>query len=206
VTRRLPHPSRDRVARELFQRPRIWKFRAASNCKRVHGRPIVHQPLLLLGLGEISFGESVELGWPTSPHFWTGYCHLEATHPGSAIELGTAVQLNNNAFLKSEGEGIRIGAHGLLGSDVKIFDSDFHELDPRRRRGGTPRTGPVELHENVFVGEGSIILKGVSIGRDSVIGAGSVVSSSIPEGVIAAGNPARVVRELESPSPASVGR
>jgi acetyltransferase-like isoleucine patch superfamily enzyme len=200
---RVPHPSRDRVARELFQRPRIWKFRAASNCKRVSGRPIVHQPLLLLGRGAIAFGDSVELGWPTSPHFWTGYCHLEASQPGSVIELGDAVQLNNNAFLKSEGEGIRIGAHGLLGSDVKIFDSDFHELDPHRRRGGRPKTAAVELDENVFVGEGSIILKGVSIGRNSVIGAGSVVSASIPEDVIAAGNPARVVRELVS---SSVGR
>jgi acetyltransferase-like isoleucine patch superfamily enzyme len=200
---RLPHPSRDRVARELFQRPRIWKFRAASNCKRVSGRPIVHQPLLLLGRGAIAFGESVELGWLTSPHFWTGYCHLEASLPGSVIELGDAVQLNNNAFLKSEGEGIRIGAHGLLGSDVKIFDSDFHELDPHHRRGGRPKTAAVELHENVFVGESSIILKGVSIGRNSVIGAGSVVSASIPADVVAAGNPARVVRELAS---SSVGR
>jgi maltose O-acetyltransferase len=166
----------------------------------VSGRPILYQPVLLLGLGEIAFGEAVELGWPTSPHFWTGYCHLEATRPGSVIELGDAVQLNNNAFLKSEGEGIRIGERGLLGSDVKIFDSDFHELDPQRRRGGTPKTAAVELEENVFVGEGSIILKGVSIGRNSVIGAGSVVSSSIPADVIAAGNPARVVRELESSS------
>ena len=196
VSRLVPHPSRDRVARDLFQRPRIWKFRAASNCHRVSGAPIVHQPLLLLGLGEIAFGEEVELGWPTSPHFWTGYCHLEATTQTSRIELGRGVQLNNNAFLKSEGEGIRIGARGLLGSDVKIFDSDFHDLDPRRRRGGTPRTAAVELAENVFVGEGSIILKGVAVGQDSVIGAGSVVTSSIPAGVIAAGNPARVVREL----------
>ena len=158
---------------------------------------MVHQPVLLLGLGEIAFGEDVELGWPTSPRFWSGYCHLEAARPHSLIELGDGVQLNNSAFLKSEGEGIRIGARGLLGSDVKIFDSDFHELDPRRRRGGTPKTGRVELDENVFVGEGSIILKGVSIGRDSVIGAGSVVTGSIPAGVVAAGNPARVVRELE---------
>jgi galactoside O-acetyltransferase len=55
---------------------------------------------------------------------------------------------------------------------------------------------PVEIGENVFVGDGTIILKGVTIGRNSVIGAGSVVVSSVPEGVVAAGNPARVVREL----------
>ena len=55
---------------------------------------------------------------------------------------------------------------------------------------------PVHLGENVFVGDGTRILKGVTIGADSVVGAGSVVTRSIPAGVIAAGNPARVVREL----------
>jgi acetyltransferase-like isoleucine patch superfamily enzyme len=56
--------------------------------------------------------------------------------------------------------------------------------------------GRVELGENVFIGDRVVILKGVSIGAHSVIGAGSVVSTSIPSGVIAVGNPARVVREL----------
>jgi acetyltransferase-like isoleucine patch superfamily enzyme len=79
---------------------------------------------------------------------------------------------------------------------VYIYDSDSHELDPRRRRGGTPAKAQVTLGENVFVGDRSLILKGVEIGAHSVIGAGSVVVSSIPEGVIAAGNPARVIREL----------
>jgi maltose O-acetyltransferase len=55
---------------------------------------------------------------------------------------------------------------------------------------------PVRLEENVFIGDGTKILKGVTIGRDSVVGAGSVVTRSIPAGVIAAGNPARVVRDL----------
>jgi maltose O-acetyltransferase len=55
---------------------------------------------------------------------------------------------------------------------------------------------PVHLEENVFIGDGTKILKGVTIGRDSVVGAGSVVTRSIQPGVIAAGNPARVVRDL----------
>jgi maltose O-acetyltransferase len=79
---------------------------------------------------------------------------------------------------------------------VQILDSDFHDLHPDRRRGGRPAMAPVHLEENVFIGDGTKILKGVTIGRDSVIGAGSVVTRSIPAGVIAAGNPARVVRDL----------
>lgn len=157
----------------------------------------MHQPVLWLGPGEILLGRAVELGWRTSRGFHTGYIHIEAAAEHSVIELCDGVQLNNDAFIKSEGAGIRIGPQALLGSEVTIYDSDFHSLDPRRRRGGFGATAPVELHENVFIGDRVTILKGVTIGRDSVIGAGSVVTRPVPAGVIAAGNPARVVRALE---------
>jgi acetyltransferase-like isoleucine patch superfamily enzyme len=184
----------------LAQRPRVLKYRLLSDCRHIEGSPIRHQPVLLLGPGTITIGEGVELGWPTSKSFHTGYCHLEAARAGAVIELGDGVQLNNNAFIKSEGPGIRIAAGGLLGSEVTIYDSDFHELSASRRRGGHPRMAEVELEQDVFVGDRVLILKGVRIGRGSVIGAGSVVCGPIPEGVVAAGNPARVLRELSGPA------
>ena len=98
--------------------------------------------------------------------------------------------------MKSEGAGIKIGADGLFGANVEIFDSDFHDLHPERRHDGDQRMLPIEIGDNVYVGMGVKILKGASIGRDSVIGAGSVVTGAIPAGVIAAGKPARVIREL----------
>jgi acetyltransferase-like isoleucine patch superfamily enzyme len=180
----------------LLRRSRIFKYRALSTCRRVHGSPIVLQPVLFLGDGAIILGRDVEFGWPTSASFYTGYCHIEASTPSSVIEFGDGVQLNNNTVIKSEGPGIRIGAGALLGSEVTIYDSDFHDLHPDRRRGGAPHMAAVELGENVFIGDGVKILKGVRIGAHSVIGAGSVVSTSIPAGVIAAGNPARVIRAL----------
>lgn len=180
----------------LAQRPRILKYRALSTCRRVSGSPTALQPVLFLGYGTIALGEGVVFGWTRSSSFHTGYCHLEASTPHSRIEIGDAVEINNNAFVKSEGPGIRIGARALLGSEVTIYDSDFHDLRAERRRDGQPRMGAVELAEDVFVGDRVLILKGVRIGAHSVIGAGSVVSSSIPDGVIAAGNPARVIREL----------
>jgi acetyltransferase-like isoleucine patch superfamily enzyme len=186
------------VLQALAQRPRIWKYRTLSTCARVSGKPVVLQPVLLLGSGAVVFGRDVEFGWPNSMFFYSGYCHIEALAPESVIEFGDGAQINNNAYIKSEGPGIRIGARALLGSCVEIIDSDFHELHPGRRRGGRPAMAPVELGENVFVGDGAKILKGVTIGAHSVIGAGSVVATSIPEGVVAAGNPARVVRELGS--------
>jgi len=181
----------------LLQRPRILKYRWLSTCGRVTGpAPIVWQPVMFLGPGRIALGRDVEFGWKTSRGFHSGYCHVEVADPASAIELGDGVQVNNDLMLKSEGPGIFIGARSLIGSQVCIYDSDFHELHPARRRGGTPAMGPVVLGENVFVWDGVTILKGVEIGRDAVIGAGSVVTQSIPPGVIAAGNPARVVRPL----------
>jgi len=180
----------------VTQRSRLWKYAALSTCPRVIGSPLTIQPVLFVGPGEIVLGEDVQLGWRRSPLFYTGYCHLEVATASARIELGDRVEFNNNAFLKSEGAGIRVGADGLFGANVEIFDSNFHDLDPARRRGGTVRMAPVEIEENVFVGMGVKILKGVTIGADSVIGAGAVVSSSIPAGVIAGGNPARVIREL----------
>lgn len=179
-----------------FERPRIWKYQALSTCPRVSGSPIRLQPLLLLGQGKIVIGRGVEFGWPNSMSFHTGYCHVEAYSPESLIEFGDGVQVNNNAYIKSEGPGIRIESRALIGSFVEIFDSDFHDLHPDRRRGGTPRMAQVVLGENVFIGDGAKILKGVTVGAHSVIGAGSVVTAAIPGGVIAAGNPAKVIRKL----------
>lgn len=178
------------------QRPRIWKYRALSSCERVSGRPVALQPILFVGAGEVVLGEGVQFGWTASPGFYTGYCHVEVSSAGARIEVGDRTEFNNNLTIKSEGAGVRIGRDGLFGANIQIFDSDFHELHPERRRNGSPNSAAVEIGDNVFVGMGARILKGARIGSDTVIGAGSVVTGAIPAGVIAAGNPARVVREL----------
>ena len=87
----------------------------------------------------------------------------------------------------------------MLGADVLIADTDFHSIHPKSRKNNDyshDTAREICLMNNVFVGTRSIILKGVTIGENSVIGAGSVVTSSIPSNVIAAGNPCRVIREI----------
>lgn len=180
----------------LAQQPRIWKYKVLSTCPRVGGSPIILQPVLFAGPGEIVLGQGVQFGWKASPLFYAGYCHVEASTPAARIEVGDRTEFNNNLMIKSEGAGIRVGRDGLFGAGIEIFDSNFHDLDPARRHAGTQRMSPVDIGDNVFVGMSVKILKGVEVGADSVIGAGAVVSSSIPSGVIAAGNPARVIREL----------
>jgi maltose O-acetyltransferase len=180
----------------LVQRPRVLKYRALSSCRPSGGDPVVLQPVLWRGPGTVRLGAGVQFGWHSSPLYYSGYCHVEVSSPEASIEIGDRTEFNNNLFMKSEGAGIRIGKDGLFGAGIEIFDSNFHELHPERRRGGTPAMAPVEIGDNVFVGMGVKILKGSTIGSDAVIGAGSVVAGDIPAGVVAAGNPARVIREL----------
>jgi maltose O-acetyltransferase len=186
-----------RPALESFaQGSRIRKYRLLSTCRRISGSPLILQPVLFVGPGQVVLGEEVQFGWKASPLFYSGYCHIEVSEEGSRIEVGDRTEFNNNLLLKCAGAGIRVGRDGLFGAQVEIFDSDFHDLDPARRRTGTPKAAPVEIGDEVFVGMGVRILKGATIGSGSVIGAGAVVTGAIPAGVVAAGNPARVIREL----------
>jgi len=95
---------------------------------------------------------------------------------------------------------IEIGSECLLGADVQIFDNDFHKIEAENRRfDNTPgkiKCAPVVIEDNVFIGVGSIVMKGVRIGCNSVIGAGSIVNKDIPSNSIAAGNPAKVIGQL----------
>jgi len=108
-------------------------------------------------------------------------------------------------------ELIEIGSYCLISWNVGIADSDFHPLDPAERRRDALalapyykdrpprppiRTAPVRIGHNVWIGMNAIILKGVTIGDNSVIAAGSVVSKSVSANTVVAGNPAVVVRHL----------
>lgn len=95
---------------------------------------------------------------------------------------------------------IQIGDRVRLGANSIIADTDFHPIAVAERL-ASPKAGrsrPVIIGDDVFIGMNAIILKGVTIGNGAVIGAGSVVSSDIPAGVAAAGNPARPIREIAS--------
>ncbi len=92
------------------------------------------------------------------------------------------------------GNGITIGDNCMVASHVYITDSDWHDIYNRIDMG---RTQPVTIEENVWIGDSAIICKGVTIGKNSIIGAGSVVVDDIPADSIAAGNPAKVVKKLD---------
>ncbi len=123
---------------------------------------------------------------------------LKTLRPGARIVIGRDSGLSGVVVCAAQ--AVEIGANCLLGADVQIFDTDFHKLAPdNRRHDDNPELiacAPVCIADNVFIGAGAKILKGVSIGENCVIGAGSVVTRSIPANCIAAGNPARVIASL----------
>ena len=95
-------------------------------------------------------------------------------------------------------QSITIGNHAVIGANVLITDFDWHAIDAEaRNRGESSKSKPVYIHDNVFIGTAATILKGVTIGQNTVIGAHSVVTSDIPANVIAAGNPCTVVSKLK---------
>jgi acetyltransferase-like isoleucine patch superfamily enzyme len=92
---------------------------------------------------------------------------------------------------------IAIGEHVTCGGNVAIWDNDFHPLDPAARRDGDVSeiaSAPICIEDDVFVGANSIVLKGVTIGRAAIVGAGSVVTRNVPPGEVWAGNPASCIR------------
>jgi acetyltransferase-like isoleucine patch superfamily enzyme len=94
---------------------------------------------------------------------------------------------------------INIGNNVVIGGGCKIWDTNFHSLHPATRTGERDndiRTKPIHIKDNVFIGGGVIILKGVTIGENAVIAAGSVVTRDIPANALAGGNPCSVIRTL----------
>ncbi len=132
-----------------------------------------------------------------NPHFYSGYGYIDVRRKNSAIKFDNNVSLNNDFIIISEGEGIEIGENTLIGLNVEITDSDFHVLHPERRKGGMPRTAKVTIGKNVFIGSNVKILKGVTIGDNSVIANSSIVTKLIPENVIAGGYPCKVIKNLD---------
>lgn len=179
----------------LFVKLKIWKYQLLSDCKNVGGKPNLFHPLLLKGNGKISFGENVQIGVCSSPYFFSHYTYLEARNEKSEINIGNNVVINN-AFSAVAFSKITIEDNVLIGVNCSIIDNDGHHLAMDQRNSGIPKSEEVFIGENVFMGSNVSILKGVSIGKNSIIGNGSVVTNSIPENVIAAGNPARVIRNL----------
>ena len=114
---------------------------------------------------------------------------------GATLTIGMRTRLQPRTRINAM-EAVDIGADCAISWGVDILDSDFHQIvlsDGSRPR----KTGPVRIGDHVWIGVGAKILKGVTIGQNCVIAAGSVVTTDVPEGSLAAGVPARVVKPIQ---------
>ncbi len=132
------------------------------------------------------FGSAGKRIW-IEPPFYCDY--------GTNIHLGNCVYFNFNCVVLDPAR-VDIGDNVLFGPNVQLYTAT-HPIEAEIRKSGLELAKPVRIGSDVWVGGGTIINPGLTIGARSVIGAGSVVTRDIPEDVFAAGNPCRVIRSLK---------
>jgi len=156
---------------------RLRRCTSVGRLPRLEGKPYIHNG------GTIILGERIRIASNIAP------VQLAAVH-GGRLEIGDSVFLNNGVSISAH-ELVRLGSGCLLGVDVMILDNNWHDVYDRAK---TPPSRPVILEDNVWLGNRSIVLPGVTIGHDSIVGAGAVVTRDVPPRTIVAGNPAEVVK------------
>jgi acetyltransferase-like isoleucine patch superfamily enzyme len=168
-----------------------------GNAVRIFGWPII----------AIHKGSSIRIGKNamliSSPFFSEpGVAHpviLRTLSPQAKIVIGENVGMSGGGICAAQ--EVRIGNNVMLGANAFVSDTDFHPVNPTERRFSTTGTKsePVVIEDNVFIGMNSLVLKGVTIGANTVVAAGSIVVRSIPANCICGGVPARIIGEVQSP-------
>ncbi len=162
--------------------------------KRVEFGPgfITNGRLQIKGPGRVVFGANVNAWAHKEPNVLITY------GPDVVIQIGDNTRLNGAGLMAAR--GITVGRDCILGSAV-IIDTDFHSLDLDRRTNPKAKvlSAPVVIGNNVWLAGQTAVLKGVTIGDNSIVGFRGVVTGDVPPNVIVAGNPARVVKHLEQP-------
>ena len=159
---------------------------------------VVNGRLRLFGKGKLIIGDNVRINslYRMNPIGGNEFSSIYIK-PSAVVKIGNLTGLSNAAIYAST--CVDIGQRVKIGGNVKIYDTDFHSIDYlQRAMENDPgvKTEAVRIADDVFIGANSIILKGVSIGARSVIGAGSVVTKSIPDDEVWGGAPAHFIKKL----------
>lgn len=153
------------------------------------------------GRGKISIGNNVRInsGGMTNPIGYDVRTQFQVLENGN-LSIGNNVGISNTAITCAN--KVTIEDNVYIGAGVKIYDTDFHPIDYMdrvlKKDSNKTMSRPIIISEGVFIGSGSLILKGVKIGQHSVVGAGSVVTKSIPSNEVWAGNPAHYIRNINN--------
>jgi maltose O-acetyltransferase len=152
-------------------------LRVYNQAKDLPERQLILQQLL----GRVGQNSIVE------PPFYCTY--------GENLHIGDGVYINILCTILDCNE-VHIGDHVMIGPNVQMYTA-AHLLQAEARIQGWEVAKPIVIEDNVWLGGGAILLPGVTIGRNAVVGAGAVVSRSVPANMVVVGNPARVIREIE---------
>ncbi len=154
----------------------------------------------VIGKGSITIGEDFYMtsGDHVNPISSNQQGAFFTDNPEAKIHIGNKVGMSSTRMWVSK--SLTIGNNVKIGACVLLIDTDSHPIDYKLRRTSNEgvESAPIVIEDDVWVGAHSIVLKGVTIGARSIIGAGSVVTKSIPADCIAAGNPCRVIRTLKN--------
>ncbi len=187
VTNKLIYPISSRIILSMF-------FDQYGKNVRIFGRPRIYKQ------GKLNIGDNAiinstyrnnPIGGMSFSSFWI--------KEGAEINIGNNSKISNSAFVAST--KIEIGENVYIGGNCKIYDTDFHSINIQNRlKSNDPdiNSRSTILKDNCFIGAGTIILKGVRIRKESVIGAGAVVTKSVPDHQVWGGNPARFIKEIEN--------
>jgi maltose O-acetyltransferase len=148
----------------------------------------------LFGSCRVSGRDGIHIGERLLMLGGTAPCEL-TTHHGGRLEIGDRVFVNYGTSISAH-TLVRIGNDCKIGQHTIILDCDYHNMDHPLHDGGHGPSRPVVLEDGVWLSARVTVLKGVTIGRSSVVAAGSVVTRDVPAGVLAGGVPARVLRHL----------
>lgn len=167
----------------------VWRVFNAQlslrHCTRVPYTVRLRGRVMVVNYGIITLGDRVRLNGTTVR------LELVAWDQGT-IDIGPRTGINYGTSISAH-KLVRIGSDCRIGTYVIMMDNDYHQMEDRDKPGDSE---PIIIEDNVWIGSRAIVLKGVTIGRDSVVGAGSVVTRDVPPRCFVAGVPARLVRTL----------
>lgn len=163
-----------------------------NEIKNIHGIPYIKNDGFFCIKGDIVINSRYSM----NPIGGQEYCTFVVAK-GAKMVIDKGARISNSTFICWN--NIYIGEHVYIGGDCKIYDTDFHSVkyyNRIKKIDNDIKSNPICIKKGAFIGTGSIILKGVTIGEKSIIGAGSVVSRDIPDNEIWAGNPARFIKKV----------
>jgi len=176
----------------------LWKPIFIARCRKVGRRLQLEQLPYITGDGIIEIGDDVRISGKI------GITFNDRAEERPRLIIGDKTFLASGVSF-SVASRVVVGSHCLLAASVSVRDNDGHPVDPQTRKEGAaiaPQDAkPVAIGDNVWVGNGSQILKGVTLGDNAVVGARSMVLKDVPPNSVAAGSPAKVIRTVGEERP-----